>query len=190
MSSHLVWITPNHTSLPFTVFERADTIESEKIVLYEHQIYSRYGALLFLRLLTLRLCLPGARGLARGWGSEVTGAERWATRAALRTGSGAQRADSTAQPGPPGAAGPGDPSGAAPTTGLRLRARGAAPAGGPLRWAGNDQSSAAFNRYRNLQCAQWFALLLFLISQIFACIHVIYMYMYIQYTVPPSLQGR
>lgn len=42
--------------------------------------------------------------------------------------------------------------------------------------------TAIYNVHSGLHCC------CFLISQIFACIHVIYMY--IQYTIPPSLQGR
>lgn len=79
---------------------------------------------------------PGAGGVAWGRGGEATGAERRATRASLRAGGGAQRAGAAAQPGPPGTAGAGDPSGAAPTAGLRLRARGTTPARGPLRCTG------------------------------------------------------
>lgn len=43
ISLHLVQMTPNHISLPFTTFKRADIIEWEKIVLYKHRICSRYG---------------------------------------------------------------------------------------------------------------------------------------------------
>lgn len=82
---------------------------------------------------------PGARGIAWGWGSKATGAKCWAAGAALWAGSSAQRAGSAAQPGPPGAAGAGDTSGAAPTTGLRLWARGATPARGPLYWASKER---------------------------------------------------
>lgn len=79
---------------------------------------------------------PGAGGATRGRGGEVTGAERRAARASLRAGGSAQRAGTAAQPGPPGTAGAGDPSGAAPAAGLRLRARGTTPAGSPLHCTG------------------------------------------------------
>lgn len=82
---------------------------------------------------------PGAGGVARGRGGEATGVERRAEGAALRAGGGAQRAGAAAQPGPPGTAGAGDPSGAAPTAGLRLRAGGTTPARGPLHCTGMDQ---------------------------------------------------
>lgn len=47
MFLHLVRISPNHISLPFAVFERAEIIESEKIVLYQHKIQRRCGPSLF-----------------------------------------------------------------------------------------------------------------------------------------------
>lgn len=112
---------------------------------------------------------PGAGGVAWGRSGKATGAERRAARAALRAGSGTQWAGSAAQPGPPGAAGAGDPSGAAPTTGLRLRARGTAPAGGPLHWTGMEGNAHAAlllasetilsKSQWHLQYAYWLALL-------------------------------
>lgn len=99
----------------------------------------------------------GAGGVAWGRSGEATGAERRAARASLWAGGGAQWAGTAAQPGPPGTAGAGDPSGAAPTAGLRLRARGTTPARGPLRCTGMslDRDTSMHRTEIGMTESQW-----------------------------------
>lgn len=104
--------------------------------------FSLHGSVKYHIIIVISLDLvsmsPGAGGVAWRRGGEATGAERRAAGAAQRAGGGAQRAGAAAQPGPPGTAGAGDPSGAAPTAGMCLRAGDTTPARGPLHCTGMD----------------------------------------------------